>query len=105
MHAYLMQFMVGMGTNFEANELKKINHFSQQDLVQIICTNANCKFGDHSFTENVEYCDTIEKTNATIEVAKATGKTTYCGTKHEKFQSKTTQCKHGKSKKNVFIVV
>ena len=84
MHAYLMQFIVGVDANFETDELKEINHFGQQNWVQIICTNTNYKFGDYSFIENAKYCNTIEKTNTTIEATKATNKNTNHGTNYEK---------------------
>ena len=98
-HTYLMQFMVGTGTEFKTDKLKEINHFRQQDWVQIICTSANYKFNDYSFIENIEYCNTIENTNAIMEAAKAAGKTANHSTNHKKTQSKTTKRKYGKGKK------
>ena len=49
-----------------------------------MCTNANYKFKDHSFTKNIEYYNTIEKTSKIIEATKAIDKTTNYGTNYKK---------------------
>ena len=83
MRVYLIQFLVGPSTKFETGELKEIYYYKQQKWVQIIYSNTNYKFSDHSFIENAKYCNTIEKSNETIKAAKAMGKTS-CGTNNKK---------------------
>ena len=80
-----MQFLVGTSAEFKADKLKEICYFGQQSWVQMVCTNTKYKFDNYSFIENAKYYYTIEKLNKIIRAFKAMGKTTNCGSNHEKF--------------------
>ena len=62
-HAYLLQFLCKNTLDINNDELKEVMHFRQKSWVQVLYSNANYKFEDHTFSYNIEYYKSIEKMN------------------------------------------